>query len=984
MSRSFRSVVILSAILALMLVWPAKDLLAQSTAGSISGTVSDAAGGPLPGASVTAKNAKTGARRTAVSNAAGAFTFPLLTVGLYDVTAELSGFTSATKTGIELNIGTDVALKLTLALSSVTTAVTVTEEAPLIETTRTQQSDVVNENYIANLPTNGRNFIDFVLTTPGVTKDPRLGDISFAGQRGTLNSLVIDGADNNNTFFGQALGRTGSGRAPYQFSQDAVKEFQVNRNAYTAEYGRAGGAVINVVTKSGTNEFHGTAFEFFRDKGLNANDYVNVINGRDKSNYHYNQFGASLGGPILKDKLFFFANYDGQRNTNGQPVILSTAGLPTDANTVAGLAKLTPLTDPYDRGQNQDVFLLKGDYEAGAATHLSMRYNRQRFTGSNNENGGTTQSATHSGNSLVNTDTVTASVTNSFGSSLFNELRGQYAKDSEPGLANSADPESIIQDVGNFSFTIGRNNFSPRETTITRYQVADAVTFLFGNHTMKGGFDFNRDLILNWFPGLFSGQYTFNSVASYNLGQPIRFIQNFPGVSTSGPYTNPDLSEIALFLQDEFRPTPNLTFNLGVRYDKQGIAQPTVKNPDAQLLAAGIDTSVVPEDTNNIGVRLGFAWTPKGHDGTVVRGGYGMFYGRTPSIMIGTAMSNNGINVQGITFTGAQMPTYPNIFSSIPTGVAVPKLTILVFDPNFQNPLVHQASLGIEHALSNDYSLGLSYLYVKGTNLQRSADINVGSPSVVNFTDAAGNVYPVTRYGTDRPFANFNRVIEFQSTAESNYNGVTLELNKRFSDNWQARVAYTYGKVLDTKPDATSVVPGVGDDGKQASDPKNFQADYAVGNADQRHRLVLSAYWSLPFYRNAGGLEQALFGGWSLSGIVTIASGQPYTAILAPLTDINNDGNVQNDRAPGFARNSLNYPTLFSVDPRITKDIPIGPTTLQLIAEAFNVFNRSNVVGVNQGYYGVSGTNLTRLSAFGTPTTSNGPRIVQLAVKVIF
>ena len=355
----------------------------------------------------------------------------------------------------------------------------------------------------------------------------------------------------------------------------------------------------------------------------------------------------------------------------------------------------------------------------------------------------------------MNTDTVTASVTNSFGSSLFNELRGQYAKDSEPGLANSADPESIIQDVGNFSFTIGRNNFSPRETTITRYQVADAVTFLFGNHTLKGGFDFNRDLILNWFPGLFSGQYTFNSVASFNLGQPIRFVQNFPGAGTSGPYTNPDLSEIGVFLQDEFRPTPNLTFNLGVRYDKQGIAQPTVRNPDAQLLAAGIDTSVVPEDTNNVGVRLGFAWTPKGHDGTVVRGGYGMFYGRTPSIMIGTAMSNNGINVQTLTFTGAQMPVYPNIFPSLPTGVAVPKLTILVFDPNFENPLVHQASLGIEHAVSNDVSLGLSYLYVKGTKLQRSTtSTSARPPSSISRTPPETSIRSRGTAPTAR-FANF-------------------------------------------------------------------------------------------------------------------------------------------------------------------------------------------------------------------------------------
>ena len=985
MLRSFRSLAILTVVLALALVWPGAPLLAQSSAGSISGTVADATGGPLPGASVTAKNVKTGATRTTVSNAAGAFNFPLLSVGLYSVTVDVSGFGSATKSGIELNVGGDVTLKFTLALSSVTTAVTVTEEAPLIETTRTQQSAVVNETFIANLPTNGRNFIDFVLTTPGVTKDPRQGDISFAGQRGTLNSLVIDGADSNNTFFGQALGRTGSGRAPYQFSQDAVKEFQVNRNAYTAEYGRAGGAVINVVTKSGTNEYHGSAFEFFRDKGMNANDYINVINGRDKSNYHYNQFGASLGGPILKDRLFFFANYDGQRNTNGQPVILSTGALPADANTTAGLAKLTAVAGPYDRGQNQDVFLLKADYDAGSSAHVSVRYNRQEFTGVNNENGGTTQSVTHSGDSLVKTDTVTASVTNSFGAALFNELRGQYARDSEPGLANSADPEAFIQDAGNFAFTIGRNFFSPRETTITRYQVADAVTVLFGSHAIKGGVDFNRDLILNYFPGNFSGSYTFNSIANYNLGKPTRYVQAFGGPGTSGPYTNPDLSEIGLFLQDELRPTPNLTFNLGVRYDKQGIAQPTVRNPDAQLLAAGIDTSVVPEDTNNVGIRLGFAWTPKGHDTTVVRGGYGMFYGRTPAIMIGTAMSNNGINVQTLTFTAAQAPVYPNIFPSIPTGVVLPKPTIFVFDPNFENPLVHQASLGIEHAVSNDYSVGLSYLYVKGTKLQRSTDINVGSPSVVNFTDAAGNVYPITRYATtDRPFANFARIVQFQSTAESNYNGVTLELNKRFSNNWQARLAYTFGKVLDTKPDATSVVPSSGDDAKQASDPRNFQADYAPGDADQRHRVVLSAYWSLPYYRNAGGLEQALFGGWSLSGIVTLASGQPYSPILSPLSDLNTDGNNRNDRAPGFSRNSFNYPTFFSVDPRITKDVPIGPVTLQVILEAFNVFNRSNVVGLNQGYYGVNGTTLTPLASFGTPTSSAGPRILQLAAKVIF
>ncbi|MGE5718001.1 MAG: hypothetical protein ACM369_15240, partial [Acidobacteriota bacterium] len=762
-------------------------------------------------------------------------------------------------------------------------------------------------------------------------------------------------------------------------------------SAYSAEYGRAGGAVINVVTKSGTNEFHGTAFEFFRDKGLNANDYINVINGRAKSNYHYNQFGASLGGPILKDQLFFFANYDGQRNTNGNTVILNTSSLNlSDPNTAAGLAKLTPKANPYDRGQNQDVFLVKGDWNAAATAQVSLRYNRQRFTGVNNESGNSTTAEEHSGDSLVNTDTVTASVTSTFTPSLFNELRGQYAKDSEPGLANSADPEAIISD-GSFSFTIGRNFFSPRETTITRYQVGDAATLVLGNNTLKAGFDWSRDLILNWFPGNFSGSYSFNSVANYNLGKSTSYTQAFPGAGTTGPYTNPDLSEIAFFVQDEFRPNASLTLNLGVRYDKQGIAQPTVRNPDPQLLAAGIDTSVIPEDDNNFGVRAGFAWTPRGQDRTVVRGGYGMFYGRSPAIMIGTAHSNNGINVQTLTFTGANQPTYPNTFPSIPTGVTLPKPTIFVFDPTFVSPLVQQASIGVEHAVTPDIAVALSYLYANGQHLQRSTDVNVGSPGTTTYTDNKGNIYTLVRYGADRPFSNFNRVIQFQSTAKSEYNGLTLEINKRFSKNWQARVAYTFSKVIDTRPDATAVVPASSDDAKFASDPRNFLVDRAVGDADVPHRLVISAYWSMPYFRDAGGWKQAVFGGWSLSGIFTIASGLPYTATVTPNTDLNNDGNNRNDIAPGFARNGERLPMFMSLDPRLTKDILIGPVTLQLIAEAFNVLNRSNVApttaptAVTTTYWRVgAGQTLTPVAAYGTPTSSAGPRIIQLAAKVIF
>jgi hypothetical protein len=465
---------------ALLLALTPLCAIAQSSNGSISGVVTDDSGAILPGVTVTATNVATGVNRTAVSNEKGHYEVALLPPGTYRVSSELSGFQPQKLDNITVNVGSDVDLNLKMKVG-VTETMTVTAAAPLIETNRSQVSSVVNEKAIENLPTNGRNFIDFVLTTPGVVKDVRLGDISFAGQRGTLNSLVIDGANNDNTFFGQSLGRTGSGRAPYQFSQDAVKEFQVNNNAYSAEYGRAGGAVINVVTKSGTNEYHGTLFDFLRDRRYNANDYINTIQSppRIKGPYHFDQYGGSLGGPIVRDKHFFFANYDAQRNSVDNPILLgvSAAQVPADAASQAGYQKLLAQAATYQKTQNQDVYLIKTDHELLANNHLSFRYNRQTFTGGNFENGNFSNSLEHTGDSLVHTDTYSIVDSTIFSNSLFNEVRAQYAKDSEPGLANSANPEAQVNQSTVRVLNIGRNTFSPRETTIKRNQVADTVTY---------------------------------------------------------------------------------------------------------------------------------------------------------------------------------------------------------------------------------------------------------------------------------------------------------------------------------------------------------------------------------------------------------------------------------------------------------------------------------------------------------------------------
>jgi len=992
------------AVLCLVLSAAPPPAAAQSAAGgAIEGTVTDQSGGVLPGVTVTVRNTATGVTRETTTGATGLYRAPLLPVGPYEVTAALSGFSTTKRPNLTLSIGQTLTADIQMKVSGASEEITVTGEAPIIEPARTHQATTVGAVAVANLPVNGRNFIDFVLTTPGVTRDTRGGDISFAGQRGILNSLVIDGADNNNTFFGQTLGRTGSGRAPYQFSQDAVQEFQVNRNAYSAEYGRAGGAVINVVTKSGTNDLHGSAFEFFRDKSLNANTWANKIRNpiSPRAPFRIHQFGGSLGGPIQKDKAFFFFSYDGQRRSIPNAITPLSVTVPaatlnsSDPAVQAGLALVGARNQDYTLTRDQDVFLGKVDYQFNQQHRLSVRYNHQNFTGGNNENTGATNAQEHTGNSLVRTRTVNAVLSSVFSSTFYNELRAQWARDQEPGEANTNDPEVTVREGGTQVLVFGRNFFSPRETTIKRFQVADAVTLIRGAHSLKAGFDLNFDRIFNFFPGNFGGRYVFNSLASLGRGLPNgsgeNYQQAFAGPGTTGPETHPDLNEYAVFLQDEWKATRKLTVSLGARYDLQDIAQPQVRNPDPQLAAAGIDTSFIHNDKNNVAPRVGFSYTPDVK--TVVRGGYGLFYGRTPSIMIGTAHSGNAVNVQTITFTGNLVPRYPAVFTSIPTGATLPRPSIQFFDPAFEEPQVHQASLGLERALGRDVAVAVSYLFVAGRKLALSRDFNVGDPVPTAIPIQGGGSLTVDRFPT-RLFTNFDRVVRFESTGRSNYNGATVEIKKRFTSGFLANFAYTLSHVKDNNPDSVNVVLGGGDDARFPANPVNRDADYADGQNDVRHRLVLSGYWDLNFFKDSAGVAHAVLGGWSMSWIATAFSGYPYSELV--VNDLNNDGNRNNDMVPG-SRDTHRLPWTKNIDARLSRKIPLGKQAkLELIAEAFNLLNSTNVSAQSRNLYNFTGgvlvpqTNLANpRSNFGVDSSTqvnfeDTQRIVQLAAKFTF
>ncbi len=603
----------------------------------------------------------------------------------------------------------------------------------------------------------------------------------------------------------------------------------------------------------------------------------------------------------------------------------------------------------------------------------------------------------------MTTDTVAGSLGSSITSGFFNELRGQYMKDREPGTANSANPEATINQGGQQVLVIGRNFFSPRETTIKRVQVADTATLLFGAHTLKTGVDYNQDEILNFFPGNFSGAYTFTSIGSFQRGTPSgageRYVQAFAGPGTAGPATTPDLTDYAGFVQDEWQVRPNLTLHLGARYDYQDVRQPDVRNSDAQLLAAGLRTDQIPIDNDNYAGRIGFAWTPTKDNRTVLRGGYGLFYGRTTGILFGTATSNNGINVQTITFTGSQVPTYPNTFPAIPAGAARPNPTISVFDPDFENPRVQQGSLGVERALTNDLGISVGYLYVKGDDLPRSADINISGPATVDVPIQGDGVVSVRRY-TSRPFTNFARVVQFQSSAESEYHGAHLELVKRFSHNWMARLGYAWGRATDTKSDATAVVPQGTDDAKFMQDTFDARGEHGPSDLDVRHRVVLSGVWDLNYGDSIqNSFVRFLASGWTLSGVVAYQTGTPWSPSING--DLNGDGNDRNDRAPGAPRNAERLPSILTVDPRISRHFRFGPVDLELIAEAFNIFNRDNVIGIQTNQYRlvtVSGTRqLQPLATYRTPCAGGrgctaqapssagaGPRTYQLAAKLSF
>jgi hypothetical protein len=949
--------------LALALVLSARTLRAQATAttGQIEGTVSDATGAALPAVSVMARNAATGFERTAVSDATGFYRLSLLPLGTYEVSAQLQGFAGVKRSGLALRVGETLTAPFSLKVASVEESVTVTAEAPAVEVTRSLSANNVNQTAIESLPINGRRFQDFVLLTPGAVVENQRGGTAIGGQRGINASYAIDGADYDNPFFGGIKGGERSGLA-YTISQEAIQEFQVSNAGYNAEFGRSGGGVVNAVTKSGTNDIHGSLFYYFRNEGLTSDNPDALVSAgyapKSPVDFKQQQFGASLGGPIQKDKAHFFVAYDQQLRT--EPITVKFSSNPS------GVPGFDGQEGTFDRTNDVWTALARVDYNLNSSNHFWIRYNYSKNQGENglvDSQRNLNDAVSYNGLEGDSTHTVVAQLSSVVSATALNEVRFQFAREDRPREPNTTDVTVNVTGMGR----LGRVTFLPSLETDDRYQILDNFTLLRGAHSIRLGFDANFiHTAQPFFLSRSGGEYRFNSVADYlttvNTGvQKYRdFRQGFGRADVD--FWN---QELALYLQDTWKARKNLTVNYGLRYEAQ--FNPTPDQPNPAL--PGSDKIV--SDTNNFGPRFGVAWDPWNDGKGVIRANAGYFFARTPSLLFVSPFTSNGQAQLQLTFTPTThgAPIFPNILSEAPSGASGPRSDANVFAPDFGNPRILQVSTGLEREVVSNLNLGVDYVYSRGYGLERLFDVNI---SPASGTAADGRLI----YRNARPNARFNRILQAQSTAKSEYNAFTLSVKRRFTagDHWynkglQFQAFYTWSKSKDDDSNERNF------SGLFYQDFQNLGAEYTYSNNDVRHNFVANATWNLA--------SDVQFG-----VIFAARSGLPYSHLANQ--DLNFDGDFGNDRqfigGIDTGRNTYRQASYKRLDVRLSKAIRLGGRkALDLSVDVFNLLNSDNlfVTESNRNFLGaVAGTlnpNLDRPNA-----QVGDPRTAQLSARFRF
>ncbi|HWW16792.1 MAG TPA: TonB-dependent receptor [Candidatus Dormibacteraeota bacterium] len=981
-------------------------LCAQDAAtGAIHGTVVDLHDLRIPGASVAVVNAATGARYSATSDAEGRFSLDLLPPGDYSARVTAKDMSPQVTPQLHVDVGAAAELEFRLTIAGPEEKVTVSGAPALVDTQPAAVSTIIDERAIADLPLNGRRFSDLMLLSPGVTQDPRSltsatnGDLSFGGLRGFQNSFLVDGGDFNNAFFAQARGLY---RTPYQFSNEVVQEFRVSSNSSGAELGRAGGAVVNVVTKSGTNHWHGTGLYYIRDSGFGATDPFMTF----KPHSRQQQGGGTIGGPIKKNKIFFFAGFDQHyfhvpdvvEFLGGGMQVIPQAGTgpysPGDyeasdqALVFAAAAQLTSLAGSYPAAQIGNAAYAKLDINLTPRNQLALRFNSSRYWGSNNvfldpASPVTYDSISDNGEETVSTETGSVSLTSSITTRLLSHLRAQYSRDLRQSYTNTNDTLIKVTDIID---GIGRSNLLPRATREHRAQLAETLSFDTSRHSFKFGGDALITWIYDFFPSQQNGEYLFNIIKvdpftfepmeaglpltplrAYAHAVPHYYLQHFGPASS-----NPNSNDYAAFAQDTIRVTDHLALNLGVRWDLQTFTTAgLISNP--LFPPAG----KVPFKPYNFGPRAGLAYSLGKTHPLVIRAGYGLFYVRIPQIYNSAIATDNGITDAQLFLNNTHyydhqvFPTYPNPLVSCPVMSASCSLpagftqgvtnNVSAFASKFVTPRVQQASLTFEREIAGKTTVAVSYLYVHGEHLIRALDVNLPPPVALTYPifDSTGSIFQGGYYTVDS-FA----ALQFTSSLTCPFPPCINPLGRPIAqlgaiNEFQSAASSTYngatvsinrrmahGTYLRLSYTYARAIDD-GQDALIAGSPATVQNSYNPNGergpsvTDQRNRFVAAfSVEPRPFHRGHEVLGH-MFNDWKISSIVSAGSGRPVNATVSG--DPNQDGNGLNDRLPGYRRNGFTGPDYASADVRLVRKIHIAQRyRLEFTADSFNLFNRDN------------------------------------------
>jgi hypothetical protein len=920
-----------------LLAFAALSLHGQSFSGKIAGTVTDASNAVIPRAAVTVRNEGTGAQRRVLTDASGTYVAPELAVGYYTVRFDAPGMALVEQHGIKVDVGAETRVDITLSTQTVQQTVDVRAEAPVLQQDSSSVAEVVTARQVAELPLNGRDFRTLAFLVPGsAPRSPRgsLGSFTANGQREKSNIFLIDGVDNNDSFRNQSSFNQGgvAGAQATLFPIDALAEFSVQTQG-SAEYGRNSGAVVNAVIKSGTNQIHGSAYEFLRNDKLNARNFYETLPGATKGPFKNSNYGGTLGGPLKHDKTFFFAGFEGERGRPSSALAISVPGAGAiaaarAANAAAGrsenplgaaLLGLYPHENIPGAKANyayslpndidSDNFVVKVDHQINDRLNLSGRY----VFGNGNQ---TFPLNSGQGSELPAYQTIVptrvqlggVSLSQILTSHLINETRASFNRFGQvfSPLDSHFDPASIglitgatgglpTIVVGGFE-SLGAPTNEPRGRVSQAYQIVDSLVWTRGSHTLKTGVDYRRPLVRSFNDQFSRGRITFNTLADMLAGVAVPSGTSIArGATRRDTYSN----NFGLFLQDDWKLTRKLTLNFGLRYEYTGPLsekRDQISNfiPTAGLIQVGhgIET-LYQRDWDNLAPRVGFAYDPFGKGKTVVRAAYGVYYDApSQDFFLAQSFPNGnvgtnpvpGLGTYTVNFTGA-VPFGPgvNIFGAANT--PVPPYTVFGVDQHMRTPYVQSYNFNVEQTLAEGTVLQVGYVGSKGNKLYRVRDINQALPGPADGLQQRRPFYGV--------FPQFAGIYQLEASANSNYNAMQTVLRRRFSKGLTLFASYVWSHSIDDASNGfCSCTAGV-------SLPQNSfdtRAEKAASSVDQRQRFTFNAVYDLDVISHLlHKWPSRLTGGWQLSGVYTLASGVPITPFVNGASP-SGSGESANDR----------------------------------------------------------------------------------------